>query len=353
MKKRMLLFMVLTLWLTLSFSSLNGLAEHTAEKEEQLQGFLSELHELQAQNNILKRWNAEDMRQVENLAEKYDLLPDSEKLQIVEEYEESSAMLLLIFREAYGHRYTWTPEERVNYQTEMNALGYNVGNQFILPNENDLSLDEAILLAKKRIVEHANQPQYGGYSAEGIDDYRVYGEFKRADDGTRNWHLKFLIPDDEVWFSEFDVMVTPQGAAISVTWNDPQMYVNMWSIWTERMGTRFAFFPIEEKYAFYTELLKYKDYQEEKYGTLFGYEDTILNHIHSLPQGNELSLEMACNIADEYVEQNGGLEDKEALKRSVSFYRDDPEKPVYEIRYYVDNKVWRTVQVHAVDGTIE
>ena len=169
----MLSIIVFALWVTFTFPSLNGLAEHTEVEEKQLQCFLSELHELQSQYNILKRWNTEDIRQVEALAEKHNLLPEMKELKTVEQYDESSAMLLLIFREAYGHKYTWTPEERVNYQTEMNALGYNVGNQFILPNENDLSLEEAILLAKKKIFEQENQPQYGGYSTDGIDEYRV------------------------------------------------------------------------------------------------------------------------------------------------------------------------------------
>lgn len=353
MGKFVLSIIVFALWVTFTFPSLNGLAEHTEVEEKQLQCFLSELHELQSQYNILKRWNTEDIRQVEALAEKHNLLPEMKELKTVEQYDESSAMLLLIFREAYGHKYTWTPEERVNYQTEMNALGYNVGNQFILPNENDLSLEEAILLAKKKIFEQENQPQYGGYSTDGIDEYRVYGEFKRADDGTHNWHLEFFIPDDRVWFSEFEVMVAPQGTAVSVTWNDPQMYINIGRIWRQRIGTSFAFFSLEEKYAFYNELLKYKDYQEKKYGTLFGYENTVLNHVHSLPHDNELSLETACYIADEYVDQHGGPEDKTVLKRSVSFYRDDPEEPVYEVCYYIDNKVWRTVRVRAVDGVIQ
>lgn len=102
-----------------------------------------------------------------------------------------------------------------------------------------------------------------------------------------------------------------------------------------------------------------KDYHIEKYGPLEdmfewkGYLQ-IISRVHDVPHKGEVQLEGALNQAREYLIQNGITQDElQNLMEYASFYRDDPAKPEYEIRYFeskADENPLYSVIINAVTG---
>lgn len=161
-------------------------------------------------------------------------------------------------------------------------------------------------------------------------------------------------------FAEVEGSVFENPRTASLVWNDPDMYIHKSQIWRKKYGLDgFRAWPLDVQAAFYQELLRVKDCHIAKYGSLEdlfewkGYLQ-IISHVHDVPQKGEVQLEDALSLAREYLVQKGVVQNGlQSLAEYVSFYRDDPDQPKYEIWYFkskTDEQPLYSVLVDAVTG---
>ena len=226
-----------------------------------------------------------------------------------------------------------------------------------------LTEEEAIQIAKEKYPKSA---QKMGWPLLDLDAYDTECREMKNPDGTTTWDVRFLSPEYDVPFAEVtgSVFATPRTA--SLVWNDPDMYIHKYQIWRRKYREYgvigFRAWPLDVQAAFYQELLRVKDYHIAKYGPLEdmfewkGYLQ-IISLVHDVPRKGEVQLEGALNLAREYLLQNGITQDElQNLVEYTSFYRDDPAKPEYEIRYFeskADENPLYSVIIDAVTGVIK
>ena len=226
-----------------------------------------------------------------------------------------------------------------------------------------LTEEEAIQIAKEKYPKSA---QKMGWPLLDLDAYDTECREMKNPDGTTTWDVRFLSPEYDVPFAEVtgSVFATPRTA--SLVWNDPDMYIHKYQIWRRKYREYgvigFRAWPLDVQAAFYQELLRVKDYHIAKYGPLEdmfewkGYLQ-IISRVHDVPHKGEVQLEGALNLAREYLIQNGITQDElQNLVEYTSFYRDDPDKPEYEIRYFESKAAeypLYSVIIDAVTGVIK
>ena len=226
-----------------------------------------------------------------------------------------------------------------------------------------LTEEEVIQIAKEKYTESA---QKMGWPLLDLDAYDTECRKMKNPDGTTTWDVRFLSPEYDVPFAEVtgSVFATPRTA--SLVWNDPDMYIHKYLIWRRKYREYgvigFRAWPLDVQAAFYQELLRVKDYHIAKYGPLEdmfewkGYLQ-IISRVHDVPRKGEVQLEGALNLAREYLLQNGITQDElQNLVEYASFYRDDPAKPEYEIRYFeskADENPLYSVIIDAVTGAVK
>ena len=83
----------------------------------------------------------------------------------------------------------------------------------------------------------------------------------------------------------------------------------------------------------------------------------IISRVHDVPHKGEVQLEGALNLAWEYLIRNGITQDElQNLTEYASFYRDDPNYPEYEIRYFeskADEYPLYSVIIDAATGAVK
>ena len=220
--------------------------------------------------------------------------------------------------------------------------------------------EEAIQIAKEKYPESA---QKMGWPLLDLDAYDTRCSQMKNPDGTTTWTVEFLSPQYEVPFAEVEASVFERPRTASIVWNDPDMFIYKYQIWRRKHGIQgFRTWPLDVQAAFYQELLRVKDSHIAKYGPLEdmfewkGYLQ-IISHVHDVPRKGEVQLEGALNLAQEYLIQNGIAQDElQNLVEYASFYRDDPAKPEYEIRYFeskADENPLYSVTIDAVTGAVK
>ena len=226
-----------------------------------------------------------------------------------------------------------------------------------------LTEEEAIQIAKEKYPKSA---QKMGWPLLDLDAYDTECREMKNPDGTTTWDVRFLSPEYDVSFAEVEGSVFEKTRTASLVWNDPDMYIHKYQIWRRKYREYgvigFRAWPLDVQAAFYQELLRVKDYHIAKYGPLEdmlewkGYLQ-IISRVHDVPHKGEVQLEGALNLAREYLIQNGITQDElQNLVEYTSFYRDDPAKPEYEIRYFeskADELLLYTMIVNAVTGAVK
>ena len=223
-----------------------------------------------------------------------------------------------------------------------------------------LSKEEVIQIAKEKYTESA---QKMGWPLLDLDAYDTECRKMKYPDGSTTWDVRFLSPEYDVPFAEVEGSVFANPRTASLVWNDPDMYIHKYLIWRRKYREYgvigFREWPLDVQAAFYQELLRVKDYHIAKYGPLEdmfewkGYLQ-IISRVHDVPRKGEVQLEGALNLAREYLIQNGVTQDElQNLVEYASFYRYDPAKPEYEIRYFeskADENPLYSVIIDAVTG---
>lgn len=226
-----------------------------------------------------------------------------------------------------------------------------------------LTEEEVIQIAKEKYTESA---QKMGWPLLDLDAYDTECRKMKNPDGTTTWDVRFLSPEYDVPFAEVTGSVFAPPRTASLVWNDPDMYIHKYLIWRRKYREYgvigFRAWPLDVQAAFYQELLRVKDYHIAKYGPLEdmfewkGYLQ-IISRVHDVPRKGEVQLEGALNLAREYLLQNGITQDElQNLVEYASFYRDDPAKPEYEIRYFeskADENPLYSVIIDAVTGAVK
>ena len=223
-----------------------------------------------------------------------------------------------------------------------------------------LSEKEAIQIAKEKYRQSAEKM---GWPLLDLDAYDTKCSQMKNPDGTATWTVDFISPESDVPFTEVEASVVEKPRTASIVWNDPDMFIHKYQVWRRKHGVLgFRSWPLDVQAAFYQELLRVKDYHIAKYGPLEdmfewkGYLQ-IISRVHDVPRKGEVQLEGALNLAREYLILNGITQDKlQNLMEYASFYRDDPAKPEYEIRYFeskADELPLYTMIVNAVTGAVK
>ena len=223
-----------------------------------------------------------------------------------------------------------------------------------------LTEEEAIQIAKEKYPKSA---QKMGWPPLDLDAYDTECRKMKNPDGTTTWDVRFLSPEYDVPFAEVEGSVFENPRTASLVWNDPDMYIHKSQIWRKKYGLDgFRAWPLDVQAAFYQELLRVKDYHIAKYGPLEdmfewkGYLQ-IISRVHDVPRKGEIQLEGALNLAREHLIQNGVTQNElQNLMEYASFYRDDPVKPEYEIRYFeskADENPLCSVIIDAVTGVVK
>lgn len=226
-----------------------------------------------------------------------------------------------------------------------------------------LSEEEAIQVAKDKYPKSA---QKMGWPLLDLDAYDTECRKMKNPDGTTTWDVRFLSPEYDVPFAEVEGSVFANSRTASLVWNDPDMYIHKYQIWRRKYREYgvigFREWPLDVQAAFYQELLRVKDYHIAKYGPLEdmfewkGYLQ-IISRVHDVPRKGEVQLEGALNLAREHLIQNGVTQNElQNLVEYASFYRDDPAKPEYEIRYFeskADENPLYSVIIDAVTGAVK
>ncbi len=223
-----------------------------------------------------------------------------------------------------------------------------------------LTEEEAIQIAKEKYPKSA---QKMGWPLLDLDAYDTECRKMKNPDGTTTWDVRFLSPEYDVPFAEVTGSVFANPRTASLVWNDPDMYIHKYQIWRRKYREYgvigFRAWPLDVQAAFYQELLRVKDYHIAKYGPLedmFEWQGYlyIISRVHDVPRKGEVQLEGALNLARGYLTQKGVTQEElQSLVEYASFYRDDPAKPEYEIRYFKsesDENPLYSVIIDAVTG---
>lgn len=204
-----------------------------------------------------------------------------------------------------------------------------------------LTEEEAIQIAKEK---YPNSAQKMGWPLLDLDAYDTECRKMKYPDGTTTWDVRFFSPEYDVPFAEVEGSVFANSRTASLVWNDPDMYIHKYQIWRRKYSEYgvigFRAWPLGVQAAFYQELLRVKDYHIAKYGPLEdmfewkGYLQ-IISRVHDVPHKGEVQLESALNLARQHLIQNGITQnDLQNLEEYAMFYRDEPNQPEYEIRYF-------------------
>ena len=223
-----------------------------------------------------------------------------------------------------------------------------------------MSEEEAIQIAKEKYPKSA---QKMGWPLLDLDAYDTECSQMKNSDGTTTWAVCFLSPEYDVSFAEVEGSVFENPRTASLVWNDPDMYIHKSQIWSRKYGLPgFKSWPLDVQAAFYQELLRVKDDHIAKYGPLedmFEWQGylQIISRVHDVPRKGDMQLESALKLAREYLIQNGVTQNElQNLVEYAAFYRDDPQQPEYEIRYFeskADEQPLYSVLIDAVTGVVK
>jgi len=220
--------------------------------------------------------------------------------------------------------------------------------------------EEAVQIAKEKYLQSA---QKRGWPLLDLDVYDTRCSQAKNPDGTTTWSVDFLSPEYDVPFTEVEASVFEKPKTASIVWNDPDMFIHKYQIWRREHGHEgFRAWPLDIQAAFYQELLRVKGYHTAKYGQLedmYEWQDyvKIISRVHDVPGEGEVQPDAALNLAREYLIQKGVEPSRlRGFAEYVSFYRDEPNQPEYEMWYFeskADEQPLYSVIVNAVTGEIK
>lgn len=247
----------------------------------------------------------------------------------------------------YGDKRDWTLEEWHAWDLSRVAAGVGDRVYYVLPDENDLSLEKALAIAEKEVCD-AKWGEIKHYDASSVDlaSYDVSCCFIEYDDGERMYLIRYY--GDAYTQPIFDVTVYQSGVG-TVDFYDADSMENIYLRAIGERGEKFAYWTIADKRAFYETLLQSFEREMTVYGGLPPFAKAILSHEQSLPLEGEIgeteALAAARNAARD-IDWSGGV------REAVYLYRDAGGDAVYEITFVRGVTPLKTVRVRASDGAV-
>ncbi len=312
-----------------------------------IEGFFTDLNKLTSQISI-ETWGENEQSVFLQLSQKHGLIAEKDELN---EYQWSSPIsaFFAICEAAYGPNRYWTLEQSHRYSVAAFESGLENQVSYLLPPEDGLSEEEAVAMAREGIIEQ--------YSAgllpcdiSMLDECTAKAMYVRHDPSPL-WTISFY-HDDYPRVPVFSAEIFNE-TYVQVSCDDVSSMYNIYAQWrAERNQILFRYWPLEDQQSFYDVLISNYQRELEKYGELPPFAKTILSHRHSLPREDEVQVHEAKQAADQvmYALGNVNIDAHNSLKRSVMFFRDEGEAPVYEVRYYEGDTVVYRMSVNAGTG---
>ena len=311
-----------------------------------LDSFAAEISDLQKQTGFLTRWSPADQAELITLINRYGLYTGTPVSLAQYPYPDATVILHDAFLTAYGDAAFWTLEQAYWRDTLLVQLGLQETLHHVLPAEDELTPQEALDIAHDAILAHA---QYFQYPTDHLDEYRVSLQYVRYEQENAPLYLVHYDPPDSSYLV-FD-MIVQQNGGCSFSYHDALAIRNVYQDWyMERGFTRFIQWDLPDKQAFYELLLGLFAREMERYGGLPPIGQTVLSHVHSIPADGEFQPDEALEIALKTVKAQSI--DVSALTVTLSFYRDIPDAPSYEVAWVDDSAIVQyAVMVDAVLGS--
>ena len=224
----------------------------------------------------------------------------------------------------------------------------------ILPDENEIPIEEAFSLARHALRERAGQ-WYETYTLEDVEACTVTGVmYCDYHDGAAP-RYSFTFSQDirdirSIWtndeqekqkpFRSFRVDVLNHGGAVTVSYDDPYSMRNLCMLariyHSDSKGSPIpsAFWSLEDKEKLYRQLMEvYPREMARQQSVPAGYiADQWLSHVHSVPAPDELQPDEAARQARQsLILQNIDSRQLDRCKIGVWFYRDPPQGAAYDI----------------------
>ncbi len=316
-----------------------------APAETELTRFTDELTRQQTQTGFLTSWQAADQAALAGLINQYGLYTGDPVSVSQYQYPDPGTMIQNAFVSVYGEAAFWPLALQARFEALLVTLALQEKTYHVLPAPGELSLEDVLLIARNAVELHA---QEYGYTTAELDSCRVSAQCVRYDgDDAPLFLVDYYLPDRlQILFS----MTIQQNGACSFSYQDPLAMRNVYRDWVfERNFTRFIRWELADKQAFWAVLNELYDHETERYGALPPIGETVLAHVQSLPEANELQPDRAEALALQALRAQGA--DPAAYTPTLSFYRDDAAPPRYEIAWVDgDDQVQYAVAVDALTG---
>lgn len=316
-----------------------------APAEAELTRFTDELVTQQEQTGFLTSWQAADQAALAGLINQYGLTAGEPVSVSQYQYPDPGTMIQDAFISVYGEVAFWPLPLQARFEALLVTLALQEKAYHVLPAPGELSLEEALLIARSAVELHA---QEYGYTLAELDGCRVSAQCVRYDGSDAPLFLvDYYLPDRlQIIFS----MTIQQNGACSFSYQDPLAMRNVYRDWVfERNFTRFIRWDLADKQAFWAVLTELYDHEIQRYGALPPIGETVLAHVQSLPRADEIQPDKAAELALQALRAQGA--DPSADTLTVSFYRDADAAPRYEIAWVDgDDQVRYAVAVDAATG---
>ena len=224
----------------------------------------------------------------------------------------------------------------------------------ILPDDNEITIDEAFSLASQALHERAGQ-WYEKYTFEDVKACMVSGVmYCDYHDGNAPRYsftfsqdirdIRSIWTDDEQElqkpFRSFRVDVLNHGGAVTVSYDDPYsmrnlcMFARIYHSDSEGSPIPSAFWSLEDKEKLYRQLMEVYPREMARWQSIpAGYiADQWLSHVHSVPTPEELQPNEAIEQAKEnLISQGVDSKRLDQCQIGVWFYRDQSQGAMYDI----------------------
>lgn len=290
------------------------------------------------------RWSETDQAEFLQMAKRYGFELDEKDMVT------AAAAVLQCFQQAYGeNRSFWTVEQKHQYDSFEYQCGWDDSIIHVMPNENEITLEQATQIAMASIRTQADGTRWHGWDETDLERCQwVSASYLADEDLGAHWEIGFFQSNDvaTMWgapetqrIQTFTVFLWDGGQNPQVEFNDLYTMRYMYACAREYHGIPYKLWTLDDKAAIYQQLLSVYEREIQRQGEIpEGIITEILTHVQSVPTETEMQEDTAIAEAKNAA-KNAGVDVSSPAEDEIAvyFWRDNPVQPIYHIEFYTES----------------
>ncbi len=312
-----------------------------APAEDALSCFLTDVQACNQETHFLTTWSQGDQAKMLQIMQKYGIERREYEWTVPEDAISDA------FAHFYGNGRGWTYVQRHEWDKARVALGLSPEVYYVLPDEDMLSEQEALVLIESNVADAVSHGRIPG-AEEYLNDPEVTVTVAHILlDGEKVWWFRFYQAEDIL--PGLEAYVHGDGR-VYTKYDDKLSISHVYLAWEkEREMQRFAYWSLADQAAFYQELLALKDRELSLYGHLPAIAESVLRREHTVPPENAYPQAEAIAAAKEAAQQHVDLQNAVTV---IYHYRTEDRGNIYHVGFIEAGNWAYSVLIDADTGEV-